>query len=389
MISVGYIELPTRTAETIAFPSAWPDIIFGTPIYIFSHMMKMVNLIGTPQDKLKELFKSWGEQSFRADQVFTWVYHRRLKDFGAMTNLSKTLLTRLQDHFYFELPKILEKAVSQDDSIKYLFELSDGATIESVWMPSDSRNTLCISTQVGCRLACTFCQTATLGLKRNLTAGEIVGQILAVNEDLSPEQEVSNVVVMGMREPLDNYEPVVDALRLMVSPQCLRISTRRVTLSTSGLVDKIDQLKNENLHVNLAISLNATTDSVRDKIMPINKKYPIKTLLQSLRSFPLKPTRRLTFEYVLLKDINDSMDDAVRLAQLLKSFPCKINLIPFNASESSYYRPPAQEKTLAFQNYLISKNYSVFIRQNRGQDILGACGQLAANSKESIHESIH
>jgi 23S rRNA (adenine2503-C2)-methyltransferase len=352
-------------------------------------MMKMVNLIGTPQDKLKELFISWGEKPYRADQVFTWVYHRHMRDFGAMTNLSKPLRTQLQENFYFELPKIREKAISEDDSIKYLFELSDGATIESVWMPSDSRNTLCISTQVGCRLACTFCQTATLGLKRNLTAGEIVGQILAVNEDLSPEHEVSNVVVMGMGEPLDNYDPVVDALRLMVSPQCLRISTRRVTLSTSGLVDKIDQLKTENLHVNLAISLNATDDVVRDKIMPINKKYPIKTLLQCLMSYPLKATRRLTFEYVLLKDINDSMEDAVRLAQLLKSFACKINLIPFNASESSYYRPPAKEKTLAFQNYLISKNYSVFIRQNRGQDILGACGQLAANSQESIHESIH
>jgi len=247
-------------------------------------------------------------------------------------------------------------------------------------MPSDDRKSLCISTQVGCRLACSFCMTATLGLQRNLTAGEIIGQIVKVNEDLDEKDRVTNIVVMGMGEPLDNYQPLVDALRLMVAPEGMKISNRKITLSTSGLVDKIKDFQEENIHVNLAISLNATLDDVRDKIMPINKKYPIDVLMDTLRNYPLKPNRKLTFEYVLLAGINDTDDDAIRLARLLKGIPCKINLIPFNRIDSGDYHPPSEKRQLSFQNYLISQNYSVFIRKNRGTDILGACGQLAAQS---------
>jgi 23S rRNA (adenine2503-C2)-methyltransferase len=338
----------------------------------------MENLLGTSEKKLSDYFVQWNEKPYRVHQVFTWLYHRGVRDFDLMTNLSKSLRQLLSEKFYISLPRILKKLSSEDGTIKYLFELEDGSTIESVWMPSEQRKTLCISTQVGCRLACSFCKTGTLGLKRNLTADEIIGQFIKVNEDLPEKDRVTNVVIMGMGEPLDNYQPVVDALRLMVSPQALKISTRKITLSTSGLVDKIKNFQEENIHVNLAISLNATLDEVRDKIMPINKKYPIDILMEALREYPLKPTRKLTFEYVLLAGINDTDEDAKRLARLLKGIPSKINLIPFNHYESSDYYPPSEDRISSFQNYLLSKHYSVFVRKNRGTDILGACGQLAA-----------
>jgi len=297
-----------------------------------------------------------------------------------MTNLAKSLRARLSENFYVAVPTITERTHSRDGSIKYLFELEDGERVESVWMPDGDRKTLCLSTQVGCRLACSFCLTATLGLKRNLTTAEIIGQYIAVNQDLDEADHITNVVLMGMGEPLDNYDPVCEALRLMISTEALRISTRKITLSTSGLVDKIERFKGENIHVNLAISLNATEDATRNVLMPINKKYPIKVLLDCLRTYPLKPTRRITFEYVLLKGINDTDDDARRLALLLKEIPSKINLIVFNEFEGAAYAPPSQERVRAFQEILLNKNHTVFVRKNRGTDILGACGQLAAQA---------
>ena len=298
-----------------------------------------------------------------------------------MSNISKVMRAQLADRFHFSLPQVQNKTHSQDGSIKYLLRLDDGALVESVWMPSDSRKTLCISTQVGCRLNCSFCLTASLGLKRNLTAGEILGQCMTVNEDLGKEDAITNVVFMGMGEPLDNLGPVVDALRLMTAPEAMRMSTRKVTVSTSGLVDRINEFQKENIHINLAISLNASDDITRDRIMPINKKYPIKVLMDCLKNYPLKSQRRHTIEYVLLEGINDSDDDARRLAKWLKGIPCKINLIPFNSFESSEYRPPPDKQTFKFQDYLIEQNFSAFIRQNRATDILGACGQLAAESQ--------
>lgn len=340
----------------------------------------MRNLIGCSEQTLQQLFSDWGVPAYRVGQVFSWIYHHHVRQFDQMTNLSKELRARLADHFVISLPRIAAKTHSKDGSIKYLFELDNGSQIESIWMPDKARNTLCISSQVGCRLACSFCLTATLGLKGNLSASEIIGQYMAVNDDLPEEDRVTNVVMMGMGEPLDNYDEVCQALRLMVSPQGIRLPNRKVTLSTSGLVDRIRQFARENIHVNLAISLNATEDSTRDQIMPINKKYPIKTLMNCLKEYPLKPTRRITFEYVLLKGINDFDEDAVRLGKLLNGIPAKINLIPFNGYEGSPYQPPPEERIKTFQNYLIQKKYSVFIRKNRGMDILGACGQLAAQA---------
>ncbi len=340
----------------------------------------MINIIGYSEAKLALLFTEWGEKSFHVHQVLNWIYHRGVEDFSEMTNISKSLRAKLDDYFFIGFPRIEKKTVSKDGTTKYLFCLDDDSRIESVWIPDTGRKTLCISTQVGCRLACTFCLTGTLGLKRNLTSAEFVGQYMAVNRALPEEDRITNVVIMGMGEPLDNYEPVVDGLRLMVSPEAMAIGNRRITLSTSGLVDKLEQFQGEDIHVNLAVSLNATEDSTRDRIMPINKKYPIRVLLDALRKHPLKKSRRITFEYVLLKGVNDTHADAVRLAKLLKGFPCKINLIAFNDFEGVDCQSPSRETVLDFQNYLISKNYTAFIRKPRGEDILGACGQLAAET---------
>ena len=337
------------------------------------------NLIGTSESHLRKILHDW--QPYRIHQIFNWIYHYGCRDFSEMTILSKVMRAQLADLFYFSLPKIQNKTYSQDGSIKYLLRLDDGAVVESVWMPSDSRKTLCLSTQVGCRLNCSFCLTASLGLKRNLTSGEIIGQCMSINEDLGKCDAITNIVFMGMGEPLDNLGPVVDSLRLMTAPEAMRISTRKVTVSTSGLVDKIKDFQKENIHINLAISLNATDDKIRDQLMPINKKYPIKTLMNCLRNYPLKPQRRHTIEYVLLKGINDSDEDAQRLAKWLKGISCKINLIPFNSFESTEYRPPPEKQTFKFQDYLIAQNFSAFVRQNRATDILGACGQLATQSK--------
>ena len=338
------------------------------------------NFFGTSETELKEIFCEWNVETYRVHQVFTWVYHYNCRDFSEMSNISKSLRSKLAEHFHFSLPKIQQRTHSIDGSIKYLMELNDGAVVESVWMPSDSRKTLCLSTQVGCRLNCSFCLTASLGLKRNLTAGEIIGQHIAINEEMEEKDQITNVVFMGMGEPLDNYVPVVNALRIMTSPEAMKVSTRKVTVSTSGLVDKIKAFQEENLHINLAISLNASDNATRDWLMPINKKYPIEVLIDCLKKYPLKPQRRHTIEYVLLEGINDSDEDAERLAKWLQGVPCKINLIPFNFFDSSEYRPPSENRVLDFQNYLMKRNFSAFIRKNRATDILGACGQLATQT---------
>ena len=338
------------------------------------------NFFDTSETELKEIFCEWNVETYRVHQVFTWVYHYNCRDFSEMSNISKSLRSKLAEHFHFSLPKIQQRTHSIDGSIKYLMELNDGAVVESVWMPSDSRKTLCLSTQVGCRLNCSFCLTASLGLKRNLTAGEIIGQHIAINEELEEKDQITNVVFMGMGEPLDNYVPVVNALRIMTSPEAMKVSTRKVTVSTSGLVEKIKAFQEENLHINLAISLNASDNATRDWLMPINKKYPIEVLIDCLKKYPLKPQRRHTIEYVLLEGINDSDEDAERLAKWLQGVPCKINLIPFNFFDSSEYRPPSENRVLDFQNYLMKRNFSAFIRKNRATDILGACGQLATQT---------
>ncbi len=340
----------------------------------------MTNIIGVTEQKLKDTLEGWGESTYRTHQVLGWLYQRGIRDFNSMSNISKGLRQKLQENFSISLPAIKSRTRSADGSIKYLFELASGAQVESIWMPEGDRRTLCISSQVGCRLACSFCLTGTLGLKDQLTAGEILGQFMAVNDDLSDKEQVTNIVMMGMGEPLDNYEPVISAIKLLISTEALSFPIRKVTVSTSGLVDKIRSFGDEGLNVNLAVSLNATDNQTRDVIMPINKKYPIESLIACLQDYPLKAGRRITIEYVLLRGVNDRMEDARRLSKWLSGFPCKINLIPFNWYEGSAYKAPAEDQVNSFREYLISKHYSAFVRKNRGTDILGACGQLAGQS---------
>lgn len=340
--------------------------------------MKQLNLIGLPFNHLQKFLLDHEIKPYRAHQIFIWIYHYNCYDFDGMTNLSKSLRAFLKQHFCISLPQIESTIKSQDGSIKYLFKLEDDLTIESIWMPTVGRKTLCISTQVGCRLACAFCMTGSMGLKRNLSSNEIVGQYLAVNKSLSEDNQVTNIVLMGMGEPLDNYDATIASLRLMILPEGLRLSSRKITLSTAGQVDLIKKFQHENIHINLAISLNATDNQTRENIMPINKKYPIEELMECLRAYPLKPSRRITFEYVMLKGINDSDEDATRLVTLLRGISCKVNLIPFNDYSSSTFEQPSDERIIAFQKYLLAKNHTVFIRKNRATDVQGACGQLAS-----------
>ncbi|TAN40454.1 MAG: 23S rRNA (adenine(2503)-C(2))-methyltransferase RlmN, partial [Nitrospirae bacterium] len=273
--------------------------------------------------------------------------------------------------------KPAKRVQSADGTEKYLFELHDGETIESVLIPGEDRLTLCISSQVGCAMGCTFCLTGSLGLVRNLEVYEIIDQVLAVNRMIGPSRKVTNIVLMGMGEPLANLDNVAEALWRFTT--LLGISKRRITLSTSGLVPKIGLLPVKAPEVNLAVSLNAATDSVRDSIMPVNKKYPIRTLLEACRRFPLSPGRRITFEYVLIGGLNDSPEDARRLAGLMKGLRGKINLIPLNPHPATGMKRPTEETVLAFENILVRQGLTVMIRDSKGQDILAACGQLKAS----------
>jgi 23S rRNA (adenine2503-C2)-methyltransferase len=298
-----------------------------------------------------------------------------------MTDLSKDLRSRLQDTCTLTSLHAAKVEVARDGTRKYAFRSAHGDTLESVFIPDASapgRNSLCISSQVGCAIDCQFCLTASLGLLRNLGPGEIVEQITRVNQDLEAqglEQRVNNVVMMGMGEPLANYRSVVAALRLMTSDLGPGLSTRRVTVSTSGLAPRIPRLGHD-VPVQLAVSLNATTNAVRDRIMPINKTYPIEVLLDACRSFPLPPRRRITFEYVLLAGINDSDADARRLARLLRGFRCKVNLIPFNEHPYVPFRRPTAQRVERFQALVRRAGLSAFVRTPRGDDISAACGQL-------------
>jgi 23S rRNA (adenine2503-C2)-methyltransferase len=293
-----------------------------------------------------------------------------------MSNLSKVLRALLKEHFYISLPLIRSRTKSQDGSIKYLFELKDGLTIESVWMPTDQRKTLCISSQVGCRLACAFCMTGTMGLKRNLSSDEIIGQYLAVNDSLPEENQVTNIVFMGMGDPLLNYDNVLKAINLMLDDHAFGLSRRRITVSTSGIIPGIDRLKEDN-KVSLAISLHASNNELRDNIVPINRSYPILDLLSACKRYTDgREDEPITIEYVMLKDINDSLEDAHNLVKCLRDIPSKVNLIPFNKFPETYFSCSNLETINAFRDILIKSGIFTITRKTRGDDIDAACGQL-------------
>lgn len=337
--------------------------------------MLKTDLKSLNKKELESFFKEFGLPSFRARQLIHWIYERHVQSIRDITEFSKELRESLSEKAYISNLEILNRQTSKDRTEKFLFQLQDKEAIESVLIPDVDRLTLCISSQVGCAMDCRFCLTGRLGLRRNLKAHEIVDQIISVKRVISP-RTITNIVFMGMGEPLANFENVVDALWRMTD--FMNISPRRITLSTAGIVPKILELPKAAPMVNLAISLNATTDDVRDYLMPINKTYPIKELLNACRRFPLPQRRRITFEYVMLKGINDSMDDAKRLISLLRGIPSKVNLIPFNPYEGSEFKRPDDEDVLNFQKVLLKANITALIRKSKGQDILAACGQLKA-----------
>ncbi|NVJ25074.1 23S rRNA (adenine(2503)-C(2))-methyltransferase RlmN [Myxococcus sp. AM011] len=333
-----------------------------------------------------------GERAFRAPQVYRWLHQRGATSFDEMTDLSKILREKLRGAAeIIPLVKDLEQR-SIDGTIKYRWKTRDGRYIESVYMPSEDRRTLCVSTQVGCAMACSFCMTGTMGLKRNLTASEIVAQVHAVNREVRKNEghetlrPLSNLVFMGMGEPLHNFENLKTALAILQSGDGPNFSHRHITVSTVGLVPMIERFGQET-DVKLAISLNASTDEQRSKTMPVNRKWNIAALLDACRKFPLRQGRRITFEYVLIQGFNDTDEDAHRLIQLLKGIPAKVNLIPYNENPGLGFQTTAEERAEEFRAILSDGHVAAYIRKNRGRDIAGACGQLANRGEASPAES--
>lgn len=317
---------------------------------------------------------------YRADQLVQWVYRRRHKSFECMTNMSKQVRECLSGRYSIYRPERLAVEQSIDGTRKYLFGLVDGGKIESVLIKQPTRYTLCVSSQVGCAIGCAFCRTALMGLKRNLRTAEIVGQVLAVQDDIEgtlPGVEISNIVFMGMGEPLHNLANVIRAVKVLNDPLGLNFSGRKITVSTSGLVPAIEKFGRSECQANLAISLNATTNEVRTKIMPINKRWPLEDLLEALRGFPLKRRSRITIEYVLLRGINDRDEDLERLPRLLQGIPVKINLIPYNENAGLGFRCPDRVDVERWQRQLLNQGLNATVRWSKGEDINAACGQLA------------
>jgi len=339
----------------------------------------------TQKDLIEYLHQEFNLPAFRGRQIFSWLYRPGITDFNQMTDLNKELRATLADAVKIGRLAIAKQEKSQDGTIKFAFRLDDGEIIESVLIPEEDRNTLCVSSQVGCAMGCDFCLTATLGFKRNLTPAEIVNQICAVIDEMPEEMCcsgdkksgcINNLVFMGMGEPLANFDNLLTALEIIMDQRGLDFSGRKVTVSTSGLVPRMREL-GEKAPVNLAVSLHSVDDEVRSRLMPINRKYPVDELLQACLDFPLPKRRMIMFEYIMIEGVNDSEADARELAARLQEIRCKINLLPYNESPGSPYKCPSRESTEAFQQILLKAGYTVFIRSSRGSDISAACGQLA------------
>jgi len=348
-------------------------------------------LVGLTREELAAEMATLGEKPFRAKQLWHWIYHQGVTDFAAMSSIAGPLRAKLAERFVIGRPEAATVQTSRDETRKFLFKFRDGQQVETVYIPDtdEDRGAVCISTQVGCTLSCRFCHTGTQALVRNLGAAEIVGQFMAARDSYgewpSPKDEVprwlSTIVVMGMGEPLYNYENTAKALRIIMDHEGIGLSRRRITLSTSGVVPMMDRC-GEELGVNLAVSLHAVTDELRDEIVPLNRKYPIAELLAACRRYPgASNARRITFEYVMLRGVNDSEAEARELVRLLHGLPAKVNLIPFNPWPGSPYQTSTYEQTARFAAILNAAGYSSPIRRPRGRDILAACGQLKTDSE--------
>jgi 23S rRNA (adenine2503-C2)-methyltransferase len=351
-----------------------------------------VNLVGLTRPQLKDALIAVGtpekQAKMRVNQLWQWIYHWGARDFAEMTNLAKDYRALLADNFVLAIPQVVTREVSEDGTRKYLVRIAGGHEVEVVYIPETDRGTLCVSSQVGCTLTCSFCHTGTQKLVRNLTAGEIVGQIMVARDDLnewpapgqgtgdSGPRRLSNIVLMGMGEPLYNFENVRDAMKIAMDPEGISLSRRRITLSTSGVVPEIARTATE-IGCMLAISFHGTTDEIRSKLVPINKRWPIAVLVEALREYPkVSNSERITFEYVMLKDVNDSDEDARRLIKLIEGIPAKINLIPFNEWPGAPYERSDWSRIKAFADIIYNAGYASPIRKPRGEDIMAACGQL-------------
>jgi 23S rRNA (adenine2503-C2)-methyltransferase len=346
---------------------------------------KKVNLLGYSLKSLEDFFDSIEEPKFRAKQLIKWIHQKGVLDFDEMSDLNKNLREKLKSIALIKPPQIEEVHKSSEGTIKYLIKLESGSMVEMVRIPEKKRITLCISSQAGCALQCTFCATGAQGFERNLSADEIIGQLWLANFSDKKNSPITNVVFMGMGEPLLNFIPVIESAKLMKEQLAYGLSRKRITISTSGITPQIDQLCNE-VDVSLAISLHAPTDQLRDEIVPINKKYPISELINSCKKYLLNydGKRSITIEYVLIDGVNDSEELAIKLAKLLSNISCKINLIPFNPFDGSNYRRSKQNKIEEFKKILMNKGFITTLRVTRGDQIDGACGQLVGKLKKSI-----
>ncbi len=342
--------------------------------------MEKTNFFNCNLYDLEQVLQGHGKEKYRAQQIFKWAYERRVFDPAQMSNLAKDFRAEVPNIFSFELPAIVEHRISQDGTQKFLFDVGDGLTVEAVLIPADDRNTLCVSSEVGCNMACQFCFTGKQKLKKRLSTQQIVGQFLQVAAKLVAPVRITNIVFMGMGEPLDNTENVFKAIEILHDSRGINFSRKKITVSTSGLVPQMPLVTKSG--VRLAVSLNAPNDAIRDVIMPINKKYPLAQLMKACIEHTELARDRVTFEYVLLKGVNDRIEHAREVYQWIKNVPCKMNLIPFNEHPDSGFTRPASQVAYEFQKYLLDRNIHTTIRRTMGRDIFAACGQLTSLYKE-------
>ncbi|OGL38449.1 MAG: 23S rRNA (adenine(2503)-C(2))-methyltransferase [Candidatus Schekmanbacteria bacterium GWA2_38_11] len=339
-------------------------------------MADKIDLLSLSLAEIDRFLADLGLEGYRSSQIKRWIFKEGVTAFDQMSNLSKKTKSLLEKNSFLSRLKIEKILFSSDGAKKYIFQVDQENTIESVLIPDKSRLTLCISTQAGCSRGCKFCLTGKKGLSRNLTSSEIINQVLEVKRDIGKEIRISNLVIMGMGEPLDNFENVKKTVTIMLDREGFDFSSRRITLSTSGVIPGIKDLIESGLNINLAVSLNASSDKKRDVLMPVNRAFPLKELIVMIKNYPLKKRSRITFEYILLGGINDSLEDAENLVRLLKGIKAKINLLNFNPFPGSKFSLSSPGRVLEFQNFLMSKNLAVNLRKSRGIDILAACGQL-------------
>ncbi len=348
------------------------------------------NVLNLSPEELKSRFEAAGIEPYRAGQVFRWIYEKGVYDFDKMTNLSFELRKKLKSEFSILLPEVTEKEKSHDDkSTKLLLKLSDKEFVETVYIPADKRETVCVSSQVGCKFHCAFCASGQSGFFRNLSSGEMLSQVLMARDAClpvpacrsgrgkeSPDKKISNIVFMGIGEPFDNYKELLKTVRTLNSKEALEIGARRITISTCGIVPKIEALSDEGLQVELSVSLHGPSDTVRGAIMPVNKAYPVKTLIEACRKYVKKTKRAITFEYILIKGVNASEKEAHELAKLLSGMLCKVNLIPYNPIEEFPHEAPSYKEIVRFQKILQHSGIKTTVRFSKGRDIQAACGQL-------------